>query len=63
MRYLYTSTDVRCTSSHQALSNIRMVNERSGIFVKETCGCLPQSSNECICQRERLLQVKQAFVY
>ena len=38
-------------------------SETSVCLLKETCGRLPQSSNECICQRERLLQVKQAFVY
>ena len=46
--------------SHQAPSNIRILNEREGISVKETFIYLLKSSRECACQRESLLQTKNS---
>ena len=61
LHYVYASPAFGSTNSHQAPSNIRMANERSDYLVKETCTCLHISSLECVCQRESLLQAKNAF--
>ena len=61
--YMHTSPDVRSMSSHQAPSNVGMVNKRSGILVKEICMFLYKSSCECICKGERWLQLKKAFIH
>ena len=58
MGYVYTSPAVSSTSSHQAPSNIPMVNERSGISVKGTCMCLHISPSEYVCQEESMFQTK-----